>query len=248
MWHKSYPNVGGMVERINRTLADTIACYVKDEPNRWTEFLDVAAFAYNTAVHSSTGYSPFYLMYGREAREPNDLLPPARTRNLTDVNMLFSQQWYDALRIAKDRLIEAKEKQKFYYDRNTKRIEFAVGEKVLLKQLAITPGKFNNRWEGPYTVKEKKGNVSYKIISEDGKKLLVAHADRLKKFQGRVSPEATAVATKGKGNEGDEGNEGKKETKKRARFVKQKNILVEKPRYNLRQKINLPKRLQNYRT
>ncbi len=141
------PQCDGMVERVNRTLADTISCYVKDEPNRWTEFLDVAAFAYNTAVHSSTGYSPFYLIYGREAREPSDLMPPAWNRNLTDVNMLFSHQWYDALRIAKERLIEAKEKQKFYYDRNTKRIEFKVGEKVLLKQLAITPGKFNNRWE-----------------------------------------------------------------------------------------------------
>jgi len=247
------PQCDGMVERVNRTLADTIACYVKDEPNRWTEFLDVAAFAYNTAVHSSTGYSPFYLMYGREAREPSDLMPPARNRNLTDINMLFSQQWYDALRIAKDRLIEAKEKQKFYYDRNTKRIEYKVGDKVLMKQLAITPGKFNNRWDGPYTVKEKKGNVSYRIISEDGKKLVVAHADRLKKFQGRTSPEATPAETAEKKDEGkaDEGNaegekaeEGKLETKKRARFVKQQNIAVEQPRYNLRQRINSPKRLQ----
>jgi hypothetical protein len=179
-------------------------------------------------------------MYGREAREPSDLMPPARNRNLTDVNMLFSQQWYDALRIAKERLIEAKEKQKFYYDRNTKRIEFKVGEKVLLKQLAITPGKFNNRWEGPYTVKEKKGNVSYRIISDDGKKLMVAHADRMKKFQGRTSPEATATATEEKGKEETD----EKQDTERARFVKQKNVVVNEPRYNLRTKINLPKRLQ----
>jgi hypothetical protein len=34
--------------------------------------------------------------------------------------MIFSQQWYDELEIAKARLEEAKEKQKEYYDRNTK--------------------------------------------------------------------------------------------------------------------------------
>ncbi len=49
-------------------------------------------------------------MYGREAREPDDLMLPARNRNLTDINMLFSQKWYGAIKIAKDRLIEAKEK------------------------------------------------------------------------------------------------------------------------------------------
>jgi hypothetical protein len=98
-----------MVER-GRTLANIISCYVKDNPHIWTNFLDVAAFDYNTTVHSSSGYSPFYLMYGREAREPDDLMLPARNRNLTDINMLFSQQWYGAIKIAKDRLIEVKEK------------------------------------------------------------------------------------------------------------------------------------------
>jgi hypothetical protein len=78
-------------ERANRTLADIISCYVKDNPHTWSDFLDVAAFI-NTAVHSSTGYSPFYLMYGREARGPDDLKPPARNQNLTDIERIFSQQ------------------------------------------------------------------------------------------------------------------------------------------------------------
>ena len=150
------PQCDGMVERVNRTLADIIASYVEKEPSKWSEFLDVAAFAYNTAVHSSTGYSPFYLMYGREAREPDDLMPPARNRNLTDINMIFSQQWYDAIEIAKDRLEEAKEKQKFYYDRNTKRTVYDVGDIIMLKTMADTPGKFNMRWEGPFRVTKKK--------------------------------------------------------------------------------------------
>jgi hypothetical protein len=77
-----------MVERVNRILAYMIASYVTKEPSKWSEFLDVAAFAYNTAVHSTTGYSPF-LMYGREAREPDNFIPPVRNRNLRDINMIF---------------------------------------------------------------------------------------------------------------------------------------------------------------
>jgi transposase InsO family protein len=106
------PQCDGMVERVNRTLADIIASYVSKEPTKWSDFLPSATFAYNTAVHSSTGYTPFYLMYGREATEPQDMIQPARNRNMTNVNMIFSQMWYDALDITKEKLKEAKEKTK----------------------------------------------------------------------------------------------------------------------------------------
>jgi hypothetical protein len=53
------PQCDGMVERVNRTLADIIAGYVSEEPTTWSDFLPSATFAYNTAVHSSADYSPF---------------------------------------------------------------------------------------------------------------------------------------------------------------------------------------------
>jgi len=124
------------------------------------------------------------------------LIPPVRNRILTDINMIFSQEWYDAIEIAKDKIEEAKKKQKFYYDRNAKRVLYEIGDIVMLKEMAETPGKFNMRWEGPYTVTEKKGNVNYKIVSYDGKKRMVVHADRMKKFQGHTSLEATAQTKK----------------------------------------------------
>ena len=115
-----------------------------------------------------------------------------RNRNLTDINTIFSQQWYDAIEIAKDRLEEAKEKQKFYYDRNAKRVVYEIGDIIMFKKMAQTPGKFNMRWEGPYTVTENKGNVNYRIVSNDGKTRMVVHADRMKKFQGHAGLEAKA--------------------------------------------------------
>ena len=69
--------------------------------------------------------------------------------------MIFSQQWYDAIKIKNDRLEEEKEKQKFYYDRNAKRVVYKIGDIIMLIEMAETPGKFNTRWEGPFTVTTK---------------------------------------------------------------------------------------------
>jgi hypothetical protein len=38
------------------------------------------------------------------------------------------------------------------------------------------------RWDGPYTISEKKGNVNYKIYADNGKKMMIVHADRMKIF------------------------------------------------------------------
>ena len=40
----------------------------------WDKQLKMACFAYNTSVHATTGYTPFYLMHGYEARLPVDVV------------------------------------------------------------------------------------------------------------------------------------------------------------------------------
>ncbi len=46
---------------------------------------------------------------------------------------------------------------------------YEIGDIIMLKEMAETPGEFNMRWEGPYTVTKKKGNVNYKIVSNDAR-------------------------------------------------------------------------------
>ena len=69
-----HPQYDGMVERFNRTLLNMLAAHCEDHPWDWEQHVHEVCMAYNTSVHSSTGYTPFYLMFGRQARLPVDVM------------------------------------------------------------------------------------------------------------------------------------------------------------------------------
>ena len=60
------PSSNGQIERVHRTINDVIAEMVKRNQRNWDEVVPHAVFAYNTAVHSTTTFSPFFLMFLRE--------------------------------------------------------------------------------------------------------------------------------------------------------------------------------------
>ena len=64
------PQSDGMVERLNRTIGTMLRLYANKDQSDWDEWLPLCNMAYNGSVHSSSGYSPFFLMYGRDLRLP----------------------------------------------------------------------------------------------------------------------------------------------------------------------------------
>ena len=63
----------GQCERFNRTLHNLLKVLSKEKKERWTEYLSEATHIYNCTPHSSTGFSPFYLLFGREPNLPIDI-------------------------------------------------------------------------------------------------------------------------------------------------------------------------------
>ncbi|GFV91076.1 retrovirus-related Pol polyprotein from transposon 412 [Trichonephila clavipes] len=63
-----HPQTNGLTERFNKTLADMLSMYVDVEQKNWDEILPFVTFAYNTAKQETTGFTPFYLLHGREAK------------------------------------------------------------------------------------------------------------------------------------------------------------------------------------
>ena len=68
-----HPQTDSLVERFNRTLKQMLAKLVAAGGHNWDSLLGPVLFAYRTTPHSSTGLSPFHLLYGRNPQLPTSL-------------------------------------------------------------------------------------------------------------------------------------------------------------------------------
>ena len=60
-----HPQCNGETERFNRTMNAMLAQYVDKNQKDWEVWLPSVLFAYRTAAHSSTGHSPYEMVFGR---------------------------------------------------------------------------------------------------------------------------------------------------------------------------------------
>ena len=68
-----HPSSNGMIERFNQTLVNMISSFVDKKQENWDEHLPLLTAAYRSAVHESTGFSPNFLMLGREVKTPVEI-------------------------------------------------------------------------------------------------------------------------------------------------------------------------------
>ena len=141
----------GLSERFNHTLLSMVGT-LTSEKKAWPKYLPDLVMAYNSSTHDSTGYSPYFLMFGRQPRLPADVFMGI---TLEDDNEDFVKNQQEIFRTAYDiastKIREAGQKQKKYYDkgRAKKASDFlTVGTQVLVKQTGFQERhKIADIWE-----------------------------------------------------------------------------------------------------
>ena len=71
-----HAQINGQVERMNQTIIHMIGKLEEDKKACWSKHLPELLLAYNATCSAVTGYSPYYLLFGRRSRIPVDYLFP----------------------------------------------------------------------------------------------------------------------------------------------------------------------------
>jgi transposase InsO family protein len=68
-----HPQTNGALERTHRVLVEYLRCYILEDKTDWDKWMPYTTFVFNTTPHSSTGFTPHELLFGRKPNIPGVL-------------------------------------------------------------------------------------------------------------------------------------------------------------------------------
>ena len=147
-----HPQGNGQVERANQTLLTMLRKLSTEDKREWYKQLPTLTHAYNCTRSAVTGYSPYFLMFGKRPRTSVDLFfPTAREepseRNYKRYVTRLRLGLQDAFASAEAAIAKESARQKRYYDTKIRGVVLEKGDIVQLATSAIHQRrKLMDRW------------------------------------------------------------------------------------------------------
>ena len=150
-----HPEGNGQCERFNRTMHDRLCTLSLEKKRKWPEFLPELVFAYNCTSHSTTGYSPYYLFFGREPTLPVDHLfgSASHTEECEEWITEHRERLEQAFRLDSARTEKEALRRQTRSNLKATDTSIPVGSRVFLKNRVQGHSKIQDVWDAtPYKV------------------------------------------------------------------------------------------------
>ncbi|XP_056606892.1 uncharacterized protein LOC130424925 [Triplophysa dalaica] len=183
-----HPQTNGLVERMNATIQRALCKLVKDQPKNWDRHLDAVMFAICTKKQMTTKFSPYFLMFGREARYPSEIPEHYRINHSMEETISVEKVTESAIKLS-ETLLEAGENIKKSQKKIQKKCQsliskFKVGDKVWRQNVRTKQrkgGKLDANFLGPFTITSLEGK-SADLENGMGVKIPKINIDHLKPY------------------------------------------------------------------
>lgn len=187
----SYNPRADPVERVNRVVKTMIRIYIKQNDHRtWDENLASIACAIRTSKHETTGYSPYFVNFGKEHRLYGDdfsVISSSCDISLDDYvkkKVAGYQKIYTDIR---KRIQSSRERNQHNYNlRRRPTHQFVVGQEVWRKNKSLSDAanhycaKLAPEYLGPFIIRRKTGSCTYELEDSSGRSNGVWHIENLK--------------------------------------------------------------------
>src|SRR5680860_766041 len=176
----AHPQSNGQVERTNGIILQGIKPRLETPLHRaagaWVEELPAVLWSIRTTTNRSTGFTPFFLVYGAEAVLPSDMIhdSPRVAAYVEEDAEEARQDGLDILEeereLALQRSAIYQQDLRRYQSRRVRNRSFREGD-LVLRLVQSRQHKLSPPWEGPFVISKVLKNGSYYLIDlRDSKK------------------------------------------------------------------------------
>ncbi|KAE8790704.1 hypothetical protein D1007_34909 [Hordeum vulgare] len=171
----AHPQSNGQVERANGLILAGIkprlVAPLVRSADCWIEELPAVLWSLRTTPNRSTGFTPFFLVYGSEAIIPADMeFDSPRVTLYTEIEAKEAREdGVDILDEARDLALSRttiyQQKMRHYHSKKIKPLSFREGD-LVLRRIQYTAGqhKLSSPWEGPFIISRALHNNAYYLI------------------------------------------------------------------------------------
>ena len=163
-----HPQSDGQTEVVNRCLEGYLKCMTGERPTEWVLWIPLAEWWYNTNWHSSTGITPYEVVYGQP---PSLHIPYVQGDSKVEAVDRSLRAREDCIRLLKYHLTRAQQRMKAQADKHRSEKVLSIGDWVFVKlqpyqQQSVAQcinQKLAAKYFGPFEIIARIGAVAYKL-------------------------------------------------------------------------------------